>query len=333
MFKKVSMIVPIYNSASTLSRCVKSILSQSYKNLEVILVNDGSTDGSLEICEKFRQKDARVIVINKKNAGVSAARNTGLSIATGEFIQFVDADDYINFDMTQCLVENLEKNNADFVICGYNRVSGGGFIKKSPDNFCSDNLFEFKNCFESLYKGAFFNAPWNKLYRKDKIKTLFAENLTIGEDLLFNLSYASNCDKILVINDALYNYDVSSQKGLASRYDESLFCTEIMLHKEVQKFFKNSFNSENFSNINEVFAKEIYYYLKKLVVLSGENKSIKLKKIRACFEDEFVRNILQDVNFTDSQIKILCLLMKLKFESFIYWFFRLKNLINKNALH
>lgn len=333
MLKKVSVIVPIYNSAATLSRCVESILSQDYENLEVILVNDSSLDSSLEICEKFKEKDSRVIVINKENFGVSAARNSGLSIASGEFIQFVDADDYINLDMTRCLVDSIEKSSADFVICGYNRVSNGEFIKKSPSNFYSNNLITFKDCFERLYNGAFFNAPWNKLYRRDKIKTLFDESLFIGEDLLFNLSYASNCDKIVVISDALYNYDVSLQNGLASQYDENLFCTEIMLHKKVQKFFKTSFNSDDFRNINETFAKEIYYYLKKLVISSNENKDMKLEKIRTCFEDEFVKNMLCKVNFTDSQVKILCLLMKLRFDRAIYLFFKLKSLINRNAMH
>lgn len=333
MLKKVSVIVPIHNSEKTLNRCVKSILSQSYKNLEVILVNDGSTDGSLKICEKFKEKDSRVVVINKKNAGVSAARNTGLSVANGEFIQFVDADDYINPDMTQCLADNLEKSCADLVICGYNRVSNGKFVKKSPSNFYSNSLFAFKDCFERLYKGAFFNAPWNKLYRRDRIKTLFDENFSIGEDLLFNLSYTSNCDKIVVISDILYNYDVSLQSGLASRYDENLFYIEIILHKEVQNFFEISFESNDFSNINEVLAKEIYYYLKKIVILSDESKCTKLEKIKACFEDGFVKNMLFEVNFTDSQIKILCLLMKLKLSRAIYMFFKLKSLINKNTMH
>ena len=98
MLKKVSVIVPIYNSAAKLSRCVESILSQDYENLEVILVNDGSLDSSLEICEKFKEKDSRIIVINKENFGVSAARNSGLSIASGEFIQFEDKDFYQDSD-------------------------------------------------------------------------------------------------------------------------------------------------------------------------------------------------------------------------------------------
>lgn len=332
MQKKVSVIVPIYNSEENLSRCIESILSQSHKNLEVILVNDGSTDKSLEICENFSQKDKRIIVISQKNSGVSAARNFGLAVATGKFVQFVDADDYLNSNMTQCLLENITKNNADFVICGYNKLTYDGVNLKVPTAFCSENLKDFKNCFENLYKNAFFNPPWNKLYRREKIKMLFNEKLDIGEDLLFNLLYVRFCNKILVINDALYNYDASLQNGLASQYNEKLFDIQIMLHLNVQEFFENSFNSDDFRNINEVFAKEIYYYLKKLVLLSDKTKYEKLKKIKFCFENNSVKNMLYNINSCDSQIKIICLFMRLKSPQFIYLFFKMKNLISKSVI-
>lgn len=332
MLEKISIIVPIYNSENTLNKCVKSILSQSYKYLEVILINDGSTDESLKICEKFGLEDVRVIVINKERLGVSAARNVGIKVATGKYIQFVDADDYIDCNMTQILYENIDKNNADIVICGYNKINGDNVVKKTPNNYAIERLFNFKDCFTELYRNAFFNATWNKLYRKEKIKTGFNETISMGEDLLFNLSYISDCDKISVINKNLYNYNVSSQESLVCQYNNKLFKTEAMLHNEVQKFFKNSFDSDNFCDINEVFAKEVYYYLKKLVILSDEVKEIKLKKIKSCFEDEFVKNMLYNVNLSDNQIKIVCALMKLKLKRFIYTFFKFKNFLNKNNL-
>lgn len=332
MSDKVSVIVPIYNSAHTLKRCVQSILAQSYKNLEVILVNDGSVDSSLSICENFKLNDERVIVINKKNAGVSSARNAGLKVASGKFVQFVDADDYVSADMTEYLVKKINENFADWVVCGYNKVSGMKNVRKIPVDFASNSLCDFENCFVELYKNAFFNAPWNKLYRRDKINACFDETLSMGEDLLFNLSYASNCDKISVVAQAYYNYDVSSQKSLSGKYSETLFATEVMLHKKVQSFFKSSFNSDDFSKINEVFAKEIYYYLKKLVVLSDEPKYEKLKKIQDCFEDDFIKNTLYDVNLSDSQVSCLCMLMKLKCKRVIYSFFKFKNFVSKSAL-
>ena len=332
MLAKVSVIVPIYNSEKSLPRCLKSILLQSFKNLEVILVNDGSQDNSLEICEKFRQKDNRIIVINKENSGVSAARNSGLKIASGEFIQFVDADDFLNFNMIECMLKEINKNDADIVICGYNKITSNRIIKKSPNNFNADCLSGFKECFIDLYKNAFLNAPWNKLYRRQKIKTYFDENLSIGEDLLFNLSYISNCDKISVMNQILYNYDVSLQNSLVCKYDEKLLYTQIYLNKEVQKFLKENFNSNDFLEINEVFAKEIYYYLKKLVFLSKDQRREKLKKIKSCVENNNVRDMLYNIKLSDLQIKIVCSLMKLKQTKVIYMFFYLKKFINKNGI-
>ncbi len=119
---KVSIIVPIYNSEKNLDRCVNSILRQSYKNLELILINDGSTDSSLDICNNFRKLNENIIVIDQKNMGVSAARNIGLRYATGDLIQFVDSDDYIDSDMTESLVNCIRENNADLVICGYKSI-------------------------------------------------------------------------------------------------------------------------------------------------------------------------------------------------------------------
>lgn len=332
--QKVSVIVPVYNSEKTLKRCAESILSQSYGNVEVVLVNDGSTDGSLKVCESLKLADERrVRVLNKENNGVSSARNAGINASNGELIQFLDADDYINPDMTQILTDEMAKNNADVVVCGYNRVNGSSAIKKTPPRFCDQSLTEFKSCFEALYKGAFFNSPCNKLYRRDKITAPFDETCTLGEDLLFNLCYFSNCGKISVVKDKLYNYSVSAPGSLSDQYNDSLFDTEIMLHKKVQEFFKKSFNSEDFSGINEVFAKEIYYYLKKLVIVSAEEKGVKLRKIDDCLENDFVKNILYNVKLSDSQVKIVCELIKRKRKKAIYLFFKLKGLLNSGAVH
>ena len=332
MKMKVSVIVPIHNAEKTLSRCVESILAQSYRNLEIILVNDGSSDGSLNICQSFVDIDDRVVIIDKKRGGVSSARNSGLMAATGDFIQFVDADDTIQLNMTEKLVENIFETNADIVVCGYNRISGKSIDLKRPEGVIYSNGSDFKDTFVELYKGAFFNAPWNKLYRRDKIKTLFDESTSMGEDLLFNLAYFSNCDKIFVINDNLYNYEATYQNSLAGKYDDSLLLTQIMLNKKVQEFFENKFGSRDFRDINEVFAKEIYYYLKKLVILSGYDRRVALEKIKACLNSEDVKKMLSNVTLTDAQVSIVCALMRLKCGFAIYLFFKLKSFINKNGL-
>lgn len=332
MSNKVSIIVPVYNSEKTLDRCIRSVCTQSYRNLEIVLVNDGSMDKSFEICEKYKQQDERIVVLNKKNRGVSSARNEGLKVATGEFIQFVDADDYIDSNMTEYLLETICKNNADLVICGYNRLDDSNIEKKYFDNFDVESLLDFKDGFEELYSRALFNAPWNKLYRKNKITKYFDESLSVGEDLMFNLCYVSNCDKISVVDKTFYNYDVSRQHSLTGCYEDKLFDTEIMLHEEVKKFLKNKFGSNEFCKINEVFAKEIYYYLKKMVVLSENSRDVKLKKIQDCFENNVVKDMLSNVNVPDVQIKIVCALMNLRCKKMIYLFFKLKNIIKKSDM-
>ena len=332
MKMKVSVIVPIHNAEKTLSRCVESILAQSYKNLEIILVNDGSTDRSLEICQSFVNIDNRVVVIDKKKGGVSSARNGGLWALAGDFIQFVDADDTLKPQMTEKLVEAMLETNADVVLCGYDRVSGKSANAKRPKSAVYSKASAFKDTFVELYKGAFFNAPWNKLYRRDKIKGLFDENISMGEDLLFNLAYFSNCDKISIISDNLYNYNVASQVSLAGKYDDSLLLTQIMLNKKVQEFFENKFGSRDFRDINKVFAKEIYYYLKKLVILSGYDRRVALEKIKACLNNEDVKKMLSNVTLSDAQVAIVCALMRLKWSYAIYLFFKLKSFINKNGL-
>lgn len=120
---KVSVIVPIYNAEKWLNRCIESILQQTFDNIEIILINDGSTDSSKDICFYYVQKDSRVKLINQDNSGVSVARNMALNVASGDFIQFVDADDYIDKDMIAKLVEN--SSNADIIVTDYYKCLGG----------------------------------------------------------------------------------------------------------------------------------------------------------------------------------------------------------------
>ena len=116
---KVSIVIPIYKAEKYLRTCIDSVLGQTYKDLEVILVDDASPDRCGEICEEYAKKDSRVRVIHKENEGVSKARNAGLAIATGDFVQFVDSDDYLAEDMTQKLVEQMEQQKVDLVLCGF----------------------------------------------------------------------------------------------------------------------------------------------------------------------------------------------------------------------
>lgn len=207
----ISIIIPVYNCAENLERCVKSILNQSEKDIELILVNDGSTDASPEMCDNFAKENSKVKVIHQENGGVSKARNTGIEVAQGEYIQFVDSDDYLEADMCKTMKNIMEAQKAGLVIAGFHHWYLGKDVIKCPNEnlIFPTEMKTFGDVFLELYQKGFLNMPWNKLYRREKIKDLFPENLSLGEDLLFNLSYLSRLkpeEKVSFASAPLYNY-------------------------------------------------------------------------------------------------------------------------------
>lgn len=202
----ISIIVPIYNSEKTLERCIKALMSQTYNNIEIILVNDGSEDDSLNICEKYKKEDSRIVVVNKLNGGVSAARNAGIDIASGKFIMFCDSDDWAEPDWCKELITHYE--NECLVMCGH-YIEGNQNVLSYK--ICSENLIE-RYCKDSFYKLKlmFFTAPWNKIYLKSKLNDngiRFDTNFTNGEDFLFNLKYLNVIDgEIIRLNKCVFHY-------------------------------------------------------------------------------------------------------------------------------
>ncbi len=213
----VSVIVPIYNSENYLAECIKSIITQTYKNLEIILIDDGSTDTSLQICEEFAAKDNRIKVIHQKNSGVSEARNAGLRIATGKYLIFVDSDDLIDCEY----INTLMQYNADVVVS--NSHIAGTFSKQ-----------EIIERYDEL-KG--FVGPCEKLYKLDVIKGIeFSPKISIGEDIIFNL------DVLSVINNAEYikykGYFVRDNPNSLTRSHLGKY--NPMLDEEYQKWWNNT---------------------------------------------------------------------------------------------
>ncbi len=183
---KVSIIVPIYNTVQYLNICIESILQQTYADFELILVDDGSTDGSDALCDQVN--DARVKVIHQKNQGVSAARNTGLKKAVGQYIMFVDSDDTIEPNMLECLYNNALKKNADIIICG-------AVPKSNKDLFTTLALQEQW-------------GPWNKLIKKSTLHHTFDPSISIGEDLLFIYQNHKYWKTFVFILEEFYHYRI-----------------------------------------------------------------------------------------------------------------------------
>ena len=170
---KISIIVPIYNAEKVLKRCVDSILNQSYKNFELILINDGSKDKSIDIINEYKEKDERIKVIDNKNKGVSETRNIGIKTSKGEYIQFIDADDFIDPYMIEETLKEIEKNKADSVITGlYLDIESENEIKSSKQTFeykIEEGNSNIAVAVMDRLNGTYINSPVNKIYKKSII--------------------------------------------------------------------------------------------------------------------------------------------------------------------
>ncbi|MCR4634289.1 MAG: glycosyltransferase [Erysipelotrichaceae bacterium] len=207
---KVSIIVPVYNGAGSLPRCVDSLLVQDHKEIEVILVDDGSRDDSYRIICEYAKKDPRVIPVHKENGGVSSTRNLALSMASGKYIQFVDVDDFLPFDSTRMMVRAMEEEDCDMVIGDFYRVvddkmSKKGSIRKSgviPIREYADKMLLTPADF-------YYGVLWNKLYKKEIISDhdlRMNENISFSEDAIFNLQYLIHVRRVSVLKTPVYYY-------------------------------------------------------------------------------------------------------------------------------
>lgn len=191
--KRVSIIIPIYNGRDFIKKCLDSVMMQTYQNIEVIAIDDGSSDNSLKILREYAADNPSIKVFGKKNQGAASARNDGLKKATGEYVLFVDIDDYMDSDYVEKLVDGIEDN--DFLVSGYRRYNSNSLIcKKVP-----------KDTKWAAYK---FSSTWGKLYRNDFLKQNYIEFPTeyqIGEDIFFTIKALSCTDKIKVLPYAGYN--------------------------------------------------------------------------------------------------------------------------------
>ena len=205
----ISIIVPVYNAEKTLDRCVKSIIKQSYKDVEIILVDDGSTDKSPELCDNFTKCDDRIKTIHKTNGGVSSARNEGLLNAQGDYISFIDSDDYVDENYISSFF--MKGELAEFSIQGYKAKTNNGVLFKTV----SDSVISIPQLIHLAEANNTINSPWGKMFSNDIIKThllKFDERLSYGEDHLFVLNYLLFTNSIHSSCNMGYNY-VDNQEG------------------------------------------------------------------------------------------------------------------------
>lgn len=265
----ISVIVPVYNVENHIDRCIESLINQSYENLEIILVNDGSTDNSACKCEQWKEKDSRIILLNTENKGASAARNKGLDICKGDYIGFVDSDDYIETSMYEKLYESLIKTNSDISSCGIKRFNDQEVV----DLWVSDKDREYgrDNIFDTVYTSHIGWAIWNRLYKRENWKDIRFEEGRTREDLeiIFRILYKTK--KMSYINEALYNYYISENGVTNAEFSnknlDMLWACEqsLKLHKE-----NNNITQEN--RIKQLYLDYLLEFYKKETTKEMDNE-------------------------------------------------------------
>ncbi|KAB7671695.1 glycosyltransferase [Bacillus sp. B1-b2] len=219
----ISIIVPIYNVEDYLKRCLDSIIGQTYKSLEIILVNDGSTDSSGELCDIYKNKDTRIKVIHKNNGGISSTRNAGLEAASGKYIGFIDSDDWIDSDMYQSLHECLVNSNSDISICGVKEVRNNSIIKSNQveEIVTLSSQEAIKLLIEDKKVKSF---TWNKLYRREVFKNIYFPEGKKYEDIYLMHTIFKNAATITLLNEEKYYYmrrddSITNEKTIENKYD------------------------------------------------------------------------------------------------------------------
>ena len=237
----VSIIVPVYNVEKCLGYCISSILNQTYRDIELILVNDGSTDQSLWICHNYKELDPRVKIIDIPNGGVGNARNRGMEVAAGEYILFVDSDDYIAPDMVEILYQKARLYKKDIVICAMNIVELDGKTVKQMKQYSFnaignevvyDHMLFAEKLPTLVWKSALMEGPCNRLYSAEIIRQnelRFPTDTQYGEDFLFNLSYYSKCNGAVLLNKPYYYYIFANTASLSQKYKKNFFQNQMRL--------------------------------------------------------------------------------------------------------
>lgn len=301
---KISVIIPVYNVSEYISRCADSIVSQNLYDIEIIFVNDGTKDNSREIVEKYQHKDSRIIILDKENGGLSSARNYGLKHAKGEYVLFVDSDDYLELNACERIyIEHLE-NNADIIVFG-SKI----FPEYNVDMWIRNNLSVRTVYYDTdipkvLFKenGA-YPYVWRNCYKRkflEKLNIFFDENAKFAEDILFQFEVFPFANNIAFIEDKLYNYRFSRPGSLMNTYnrneDEKLNYHINIAHKISDYWIANNLIQDNELEYL-LWMKE--YLIDKLFWWNCAYKEQKVKEICGMIEKCGLNNYIKKMNYND----------------------------------
>lgn len=295
---RISIIIPAYNADKTIDKCLNSILKQSYQNIEIIIVNDGSTDDTYSICCKYAERYSNLIVIDMKNEGVSKARNTGLMRACGDWILFLDADDYVDSNFCNVI---YDANNADLIICSYADVYDKKIVKNTYRKAGYSNSI---NGVGELIGVSNLAYVWGKFYKKeiiDKHFVSFNESLDYGEDNIFVLTYCKYISSCFVTKNKFYFFTHKQEGSLSKQYVDNIDEFIKLFNNAQSELYERypSYKTIYYSwNLNET----LYYARMKLRNIYRRNSTYKTKKR----QETYISVLLRELKDNDFGVTDMC---------------------------
>lgn len=251
----ISILMPVYNSQEYLKNTVQGVINQSYKEWELILVDDGSKDNSKNICIELQKIDNRIRFVNKENTGVSDTRNIALDNAKGKYIAFIDSDDSVHKDYLKILLSSIEKSNGQLAVCGFKerKISSNGQIEELSRVFYPKEVIateDMKDLIMDFGNSGLLNPLWNKLYSRKIIEEnniRFKEEVETGEDFIFNLQYFRKINNICFSKGELYYYIRRNNNSITYQYIDNMYEKGLEIHNLLEDFLKdmNFYNSKN----------------------------------------------------------------------------------------
>ena len=273
---KVSVVVPVYNVEKYLKRCLDSIINQTYKNIEIILVNDGSKDNSRDICEEYEKNFDNIILINQENGGLSAARNTGLKYVKGEAVTFVDSDDWLELDAIEYYVDSMKKYNVDMVVTNNIRTKDYQKNILQPNNIKEEVLTQedYAKKFFKIDGNSIEYYAWSKLYKREILEDVEFPVGLFAEDVLGTFRYMKNSQSIFYSNKITYNYFINDN-GLTAKFGDKDFDLEKIWDTIVEE--SEGYENKNFLKYAVINRKRIDFNLLCRIALA-ENKEENIEK-------------------------------------------------------
>lgn len=322
----LSVIVPVYNVSEFLPRCLDSLIGQTYSNLDIILVDDGSVDESPKICDDYARKDPRIRVIHKENAGAGFARNSGLDMARGEYVAFCDSDDYADVDMYRRLMSIVVKEKTDAVYCDFSVVRSGDIIESGVSVVPAGTytgkemlLNMLGACPEGEKDSVFNMSVWRSVYSRDVIEThgirFSSERYIMSEDLFFNIDFLSRAERVIHIKDRLYFY-CETDGSLTHRFIDERLKQEKNLYHAVCRRVEDVLQGEQLLRWQRLFLGRIRSTIGQYVYYAeGRTFIQRLREIRRIANDDLVRDVIGSYPIRKNPLKLRI------FNTFLKWKF------------